>query len=279
MNFKAIIKKNRFFRFIFNKWRKTGLSIHKTIIYNLISLPFRDAIKFPIWIYQDTQIEHIGNIKIDAPICTGMIRIGKKHFFRNSKTTFINNGTIRFYGYCTIMGGCTIHVLGNNSILILGKEVMIGENSKVLIGPNIEIGDYTRIAFESLLMSADFHYLINITTRQIKRNMGPIIIGKYNWIGNNSIIKKGTITPDYCIVSNNTMLTKDYSDYGTYTLISGIPGRVKDNKYRRIYNNIYSSNIDNYFKEHNVNDIMIPIKYDDPYYEWLCKEDTNVHIH
>lgn len=279
MSIITIIKRNPIIRFIFNKWRGTSISIHKTLIYNFIAFPIKDAIKLPIWIYQNTKIEHIGKVKINAPLKSGMIRFGKRQFFRNTKTNIINNGTMVFNGNCTILGGCTIHVLGVNCKLIIGKEVMIGENSKILVGPDIKIGDFTRIAFDCLLISANFHYLINISNGEIKKQMAPINIGKYNWIGNNSTIKKGTVTPDFCIVSNNTMLNKDYTVYGIYSLISGIPGRVNNQKLRRIYNDKHSNDIDNYFDKHTVTSIIVPSQSNDPYFDWLCKGEINVHIH
>lgn len=279
MNVKSFISKNPLFKYIFNKWRGTSVSIYKTIIYNFIAFPIKDAIKLPIWIYQGTRIEHIGKIKINAPLKSGMIRFGKRHFFRNTQTCIINNGTMIFNGNCTILGGSIIHVLGVSCKLTIGQEVMIGENTKILVGPDIIIGNYTRLAFNCLVMSADFHYLINISTGEIKKNMAPIDIGDYNWIGNNSIIKKGTITPDFCIVSNNTMLNQDYSKCGIYSFIAGIPGKVCDKKFRRIYNDKHINNIDSYFEKNTDTSIIVPLQDNDPYYEWLCKGKINVHIH
>lgn len=279
MNFKSLFNKNPICRFIFNKWRGTEISLHKTFIYNFIAFPFKDAIKFPLWIYQNTKIEHIGKIEIIVPIKPGMIRIGKRVFFRNIQTTIINNGTIVFEGNCSILGGTNLYVLKNKSKVYFGKDVMIGEKNTIIADENIEIGDYTRIAFNSLIMNTDAHYLINLNNGIIKNCKAPIIIGNYNWIGNNTTIKKGTITPDYCIVSSNSMLMRDYSKYEKYSLITGKPGVVKETKFRRIYNDIQSSFLDNYFDTHNTTEITIPKQEDDQYYNWLCNEDINVHSH
>ncbi len=279
MKIKSLIRNLSFFKFLFNRWRRTGISYHKTLFVNLSAFNIKTALKFPIWIYQDTKIEHIGHIKINAPIESGMIRIGKRHFFRQSPTSIINIGTMSFDGNCTILGGTTVHVLGENSILHFGKEVLIGENSKLLIGPKVEIGDYTRIAFGGLIMSADFHYVINTNTGVVTRSLAPIKIGKFNWIGNNSIIKKGTITPDYCIVSNSSMLTKDYSDQPLYTLICGIPGKVKGYGYRRIYNEKSDKELNDFFDgTYNIS-TKIPLVSQDPEYNWFCNEDIHIHKH
>jgi acetyltransferase-like isoleucine patch superfamily enzyme len=270
MKIRSLTRNISLFRSLFNKWRGMGISYHKTLLFNFSAFNISTALKFPVWIYQGTKVEHTGIIKINAPISNGMIRIGKRQFFRQTPTCIINIGTMEFDGNCTILGGTTIHVLGEKSNIHFGKEVMIGENSKMLIGPKVEIGDYTRIAFGCLIMSADFHYIINTTTGLVSRSLAPIKIGKYNWIGNNSVIKKGTITPDYCIVSNGSMLTKDYSDQPLYSLIIGTPGKVKGSGYRRVYNDQSDKELNNYFDGTNNIHKIIPKRPEDPNYDWFC---------
>lgn len=279
MNIRSLLRKNCFFVFLFNRWRGTGISYHKTLFFNLSAFDLRTALKFPVWVYQGTKIEHIGHIKIKAQINSGMIRIGKRHFFRTSTTSIINIGTMEFNGNCTILGGTTIHILGENSNLNFGKEVMIGENSTFLVGPQVEIGNYTRIAFGSLIMSADFHYVINTSTGMVSRSLAPIRLGQYNWIGNNTIIKKGTITPDYCIVSNGSMLTKDYSNLPLYSLLAGVPANIKGSGYRRVYNQDSNRELNRFFEGTDHIKTMIPLNTQDPDYNWFCNEEIQVHLH
>lgn len=279
MKLKQIARKISIFKYIFNKWRGTSISLHKTLFFNFSAFDFSTALKTPVWIYQKTKLEHVGKIKINGPIKSGMIRIGKRQFFRNSVTSIINVGTMEFEGNCVILGGSTIHVLGENSIIHFGKEVLIGENSKILVGPRIDIGDFSRIAFGSLIMSADFHYVINITTGKVSRSMAPIQIGKYNWLGNNVVVKKGTKTPDYCIISNGSMLTKDYSNEPLYTFIAGVPGKVKGNGFRRVYNDKYNAELDILFDSLDSKDTYIPFNSSDPDYNWFCNDDIHVLSH
>ena len=279
MSIRLIARKLFLFKFIFNRWRGMGISYHKTLLFNLSAFKFPTALKFPIWIYQGTKVEHVGKIIIKAPISNGMIRIGKRQFFRQTPTNIINIGTMEFNGNCTILGGTTIHVLGEKSKITLGKQVMIGENAKILVGPTINIGDYSRIAFGCLIMSADFHYVINTKTGIVLRSLAPIEIGKYNWIGNSSIIKKGTKTPDYCIVSNGSMLTKDYSAQPPYSLIIGTPGKVKGCGYRRVYNDKSNDELNAFFDGTQNTQKVIPLKPEDPDYNWFCNGEINVHLH
>ena len=279
MRFGRIIRRIHLFRFIFDKWRGTAISVHKTLLVNFLLFRIKDALKLPIWVYQGTRIEHIGKVQINAPLHSGMIRFGRRKFFRSGKTVIINNGVITFQGNCTIMGGTTVHVLGTNCQMQFGRDVMIGENVKILVGPDISIGDFTRIAFGCVLMSADFHYVLNTSNGKVHRSMAPIVIGKYNWIGNNCSIKKGVVTSDYCIVSNNSLLLKDYSTDLPYPFIAGVPGKIKGYGLRRIYNDKSSKELDLFFENDGGDSMTIPLKEDDPDFNWYCNGKINVHLH
>lgn len=277
MRIRKIARRFIVFKWMFNRWRGTGISLYKTFFFNISAFDIRTALKFPVWIYQGTKIEHVGIIILNAPICSGMVRIGKRQFFRNSITSIINIGTMVFDGNCTILGGTIIHVLGEKSLIHFGKENMIGENSQILVGSRIDIGDFSRIAFGTLIVSADFHYVINVTTGNVTRSFAPIKIGRYNWIGNNSVIKKGTVTPDYCIVSNGSMLSKDFSNEPLYTLIVGVPGRVKGYGYRRIYNDKSNAELDEFFNISDSDHKQITLDPLDLSYNWFC--DGEIHVH
>ena len=279
MRFGRIIRRIHLFRFIFDKWRGTAISVHKTLLVNFLLFRIKDALKLPIWVYQGTRIEHIGKVQINAPLHSGMIRFGRRKLFRSGKTVIINNGVITFQGNCTIMGGTTVHVLGTNCQMRFGRDVMIGENVKILVGPDISIGDFTRIAFGCVLMSADFHYVLNTSNGKVHRSMAPIVIGKYNWIGNNCSIKKGVVTSDYCIVSNNSLLLKDYSTDLPYPFIAGVPGKIKGYGLRRIYNDKSSKELDSFFENDGGDSMTIPLKEDDPDFNWYCNGKINVHLH
>lgn len=104
MLLRKLLRKVVLSKFIFDKWRATSIPLPKTLWFNLLSFPLKDALKFPLWIYQGTKIEHICKIKLNTLLHTGMIRIGKRQFFRQTPTIIINVGTIEFDGDCSILG-------------------------------------------------------------------------------------------------------------------------------------------------------------------------------
>ena len=251
-----------------------GVSPLKTLYFNLVAFRVGDALKFPVWIYQGVKIEEVGKIKISTSISSGIVRIGQPMFYRGTKTTFINRGTIVFDGNCKIMMGSTIHVLTPSATLILGREVMICELVKILCDTTINIGDFTRIAYGSTVIDSEFHYVLNIENGEVNAKRKPITIGKFNWIGNSSIIKKGVRTPDYCIVSNGSMLIKDYSELPLYSLLMGAPAKLRGSGFRRVYNDGNDHKLDEYFKE-NLNKYSIG----DINHEQFCSGVIHVHDH
>lgn len=229
--------------------RSQKVNILKTLILNLRALPFKQAIKFPIFIYSDTKIISIGKIFIESDnIHRGMIRIGKRNFFAGFKTQFINSGEIHFKGKFLVETGTCIN---NTGTMVLGKESRFCERCNILIINKLSIGDSTRIAFETVIMDTDFHTIVNTNKGIAKKSYGEIKIGSYNWIGNRSMIKKGTITDDYTIVSSLSMLNKDYRGEEKYPLIAGCPAKVISYGWRRIYNDGNNKIINSFFRSTN----------------------------
>lgn len=100
------------------------------------------------------------------------------------------------------------------------------------------IGKYARIAFDSQFMDSDFHYMLNIEDGTVKNCTSFIEIGAYNWIGNRTTVKKGTVTPDYTIVAApNAMLSKDYTKIcSPFPILAGCPAKQIASGYRRVFN-------------------------------------------
>lgn len=232
-----------------NRVQYNRLSLFKTLYFNLKSLPFKQAIKLPIFIYHKTSIYNIGKIEIKTQnIFQGMIQWGKLDYKSSGKGKFSNYGTIEFLGPVFVGGGS---ILDNIGTISFKGDIQIGEGTIMLIRDYLEIGQYSRIGFLSFLMDSDDHFTVNIENGKVARNKAPIIIGKYNWIANKTVIKKNTRTPDYTIVASaNTLLSKDYSENGSYCVLGGVPAKVIARGIRRIYNYKAEAELSSYFLTH-----------------------------
>ncbi len=208
----------------------------KTLYVNFRCLPFRQAINFPITIRGKFNIHSLGRIVIDSKcVHCGMIKFGGFNNKSARPTRIVSSGTIIFRGYAAIWEGVLLE-LGNESVLDLGNDVLLGENVNIMLRKGCKIGDYARIAFDSQIMDSDFHYMLNLENNEIRNCTAPVVIGNYNWIGNRTTIKKGTMTPDYTIVAApNALLSKDYRGGVECPVLGGCPAKVIGSGRRRIY--------------------------------------------
>ena len=225
------------------------LNLWKTIYVNFKTQSVKDAYRLPILVYGRLKIDSLGVILINCPLKIGIIRIGNVNMKSNTVTRLNSHGCIIFNGQCEIWGGVYCE-LAPKAKLEIGKHVLIGENVRFLLRNRCLIGNYARIAYDSQFLDTDFHYLINIETGQIKNNPSEIIIGNYNWIGNKTTIKKGTITSDYTIVAApNALLTKDYTNITSESpVLGGAPAKEIAHGVRRIFNVKSQLFLDNYFR-------------------------------
>lgn len=246
--------------FIGLKIRDRPLNIYKTIIFNIHILGIKGLYCWPIYIYKNVNVYKIGNIKINCKYKNGLIKIGNNDFKSNGKTKFYNNGKIIIDGPI-IIGGATI--IENIGTIHFKGYNFIGDGSHYIIRNKLEIGKHSRIGFQSFCMDSNDHYTINTKSKLASRYTNPIIIGDFNWFGNRTYIKKGTITPDYLIVaSSNTQLVKDYSELPPYSVLGGSPAKIIASGIRRIYdieietmlNDFFEKNLDKDSYKFEIND-------------------------
>lgn len=226
------------------------LNVWKTLYVNFRAFGIKDALKFPILIYGPFKIYALGTIKLDIPtIRRGIIRIGRTNIKTYTKTKINNRGTIVFRGACHIWGGAYLE-LGRHATLELGAHTLLGENVRILLQEYCRIGPYARIAFDTLFMDSDFHYMVHVDSGEIRNCHAPIIIGACNWIGNKTTVKKGTVTPDYTIVAApNAMLNKDYTAItSAYPILGGSPAKEIAHGWRRIFSNSAQNDLTEFFQ-------------------------------
>ena len=144
-------------------------------------------------------------------------------------------------------GGTVFRIIGH---LILSNNSYIGSKSVVACNKRITIGSCSRIAFGSILMDTDHHFLLY--DGKVRPKEGEIKIGDYCWIGNNTTISKGCILPNNTIVAAKSLVSKNYTDEGENCLLAGSPAKVKRTGITRLYNRELEDTIQKYF-DSNVN--------------------------
>lgn len=232
------------------------LSFFKTVYFNFRVLPFRQAMKLPIFIYGNVSFYWLkGTVCFEnCNIRKGMVKLGRNSEFFNGvdNSAFIllgNNAKLIFEGPCSIGNNYSIRV-ADGAVLRFGEYTFMGSAIKFICINSISIGKYSRIAYESQLVDSNFHYTYSVADRKISTKESPIIIGAFNWIGNKSSISKGVVTKDYTIVCSNSLLNKNYSKIdGDNQTLGGQPAKLLTTGVKRLFSVNIESYMNSYFKE------------------------------
>lgn len=232
--------------------RNERYNFFKSLYVNLCLMPLRDALKLPILIYgKCTLYELGGRVRFNVPIKKGLLKIGQMDPVRSyySKSFLSIRGELVVGANVTLRRGINIQIL-KDACVQLDDYVSFGDNCTIICRNNIHIGYGTGIGNNTTFMDNDFHFIINTETKRIKNNTKSITIGKYNWIGGNCIIKKGSKTPNGTIIAGPySMISKDYTEIiPEFSIIAGQPAILLRTNYRRIKNNNIESKLWEVFK-------------------------------
>lgn len=192
----------------------------KTLYFNLKYLPFKQAIKLPVLVSRQVYLrETSGRVVIDGPIRPGLIQLGYGDvgiFDRyRSRTIWQVAGTVVFQGYCNIGHGSKISV-HKDGRLIFGENFVIGAESTIVVTEEVRFGRDTMLSWDVLIMDTDFHQIKGPTGKVINEP-SPVVIGDKVWIGCRTLILKGTVIPDHCVIgANSTVAGKLEKSNGVY---------------------------------------------------------------
>lgn len=208
----------------------------KTLFFNFYHLPFKQAIKFPIWLYKAKLYDCFrGKVVIDSKeIRPEMIRLGFMggHMYPNNGIQIWNKGELIFHGRC---------VIGNNSSIITGKEgklefgddFIASVSARIMAYIGIRFGQHTSVGFDVMLMDTNFHPLFDTEKKRFKRAYGKIDIGDYNWFGSQCLVMPGVKTPERCIFGARSVVTRG-CQFESYCVHGGSPLRVLSRNVMRI---------------------------------------------
>jgi acetyltransferase-like isoleucine patch superfamily enzyme len=112
----------------------------------------------------------------------------------------------------------TVH---EDASIHLGANVFMNFDVRVLCNESIEIGAYTAIGWETLIMDSNAHNLW--VQGQPRPLTAPIVIGNAVWIGARSTILKGVTIGDGAVIAAASVVV---SDIPSRCLAAGNPARV-----------------------------------------------------
>ena len=194
----------------------------KTFYINFRALPFKDAVKLPLLIFQRTGICSLkGRITVSGPVKFGMIKIGRCEVShkRYAHTVLHIDGTVHFSGKASLGSGSAL-IVSRGGELCMGKEFRITADTAIICEKSITIGEGFLSSWENLIMDSDRHNIFN-KEGELLNPPRPITIGNHVWLGCRTTVLKGTVIPDNCIAAAGSVLTGTFHEPGAIIGSSG----------------------------------------------------------
>lgn len=205
------------------------ISIPKSFWVSAHFFSLKEAIKLPILVRYNTKVQSLkGKVKINSGgVKTAMLKIGfggvgiydKKY----SRTIITIKGTVVLNGKVNLGHGSVLSVQ-ENAVVTFGSNFSNTAEGKIVCKKSITIGNNVSTSWETLIMDTDWHHTYNTLNGEIFPDTKEIVIGNNVWICMRSVILKGSVIPNGCIVGANTLCSKQFTDENQ--LIVGNPARV-----------------------------------------------------
>ena len=213
---------------LFKVVKELGLrSFWKTIRFNIHYFGLKKGCRLPVFVSKNVHFNAMqGEIILDSTN-TGHIRIGfgdvgifdKKY----SRTiVLISKGSkVVFKGSCDIGHGSKISIQ-RGAELILGNYFCITAESTIVCSKKISFGDWVLISWGVQIMDTDFH---KIYEDGVRLNVDDgVSIGDNVWINSRSMLLKGCVIPNGCVVGAMSVCNKRYENDNS--VIAGVPAKV-----------------------------------------------------
>lgn len=141
------------------------LSLPMTLYVNFRCLPFRTALKLPLFVGYRTRIDQLSkNITFGCEPSTFMVRIGwggtaGRETGKRNYLHLNENASIRFNGRCTMSSGVSLILdLGK---LEIGENFYCNKNCTISCNDHIVIGDGVLFGWNVELLDSDNHQVIH----------------------------------------------------------------------------------------------------------------------
>lgn len=205
------------------------LSIPITLYVNFRCLPFKTALRLPIFVGYRTRIEKLSrNIFFVGEPRTFMVRIGwggtegretgkKNHILLNE------NATLIFHGRCTMSSG--VSLILDLGTLEIGENFFCNKNCTFSCNDQITIGDDVLFGWNIEMLDSDNHIVIH-KNKKNNNGSGPITIGNHVWVAAYSHILKNSYIPDGSIVAYHSLVTGKFER--EKLLLGGCPAKIME---------------------------------------------------
>lgn len=213
-----------------NKKVEKILSVPKSFWVSLHFFRLKDALKLPFFVRYNCVLKNLsGDIKINS----GGVKTAMFHFGFNNVGIFDKKyersildiqGRVEINGKVDFGHGSRL-VVCTDGMLSLGKNFVNTAKGTIVCTKHITIGENMLMSWDTLIMDTDWHSVQDTITGTIYPSAKEIIIGNGVWMGMRSVILKGAIVADGCVIAANALCCHKYIEPNC--LLAGVPAEVK----------------------------------------------------
>lgn len=204
-----------------------------SLYFNMKVFPMKTALKLPVFVKYNIRCRGLrkGVIKINAPVSTGMIKIGAADgpegiVTGKEKCSIIlgQSGQIIFDGTANLSNGTTIRCDGSG-IVRFGNKFTCNANCLFASNTEIVFGEDCMLGWNVSVRDSDGHKLFNLDQPGVRANNDVgINIGDHVWLSSYSDVLKGAKVSNNSVIGYRACVTKRFEE--SNCVIAGIPGKI-----------------------------------------------------
>lgn len=209
------------------KW-KIFKAIPSTLFFNLRYMPFREAVKLPVWIASNVRVKSMWRGGLVLGECRpGIVRIGFHEadgvdcYGGNTVLCIRRGGKWIVEKDVHVGHGAIVHV-NEGGCLEVGSNFAVSGTTSIICSNKIVIGEDVQFSWNSLVMDSDAHKVYGVDGVLSSTN-GEISIGDKVWIAANVTILKNSSIGNNCIIASNSLVNRSIKENDC--LIAGVPAK------------------------------------------------------
>ena len=207
------------------------LSIPKSFYVSMHYFPLRHAVKLPVLVRHNVKLLSVGGriiLSDSVKPRTGILSFGfgRVGVFdkRYERSIWEVNGTIEIERMVIFGQGARLSV-GSKAVLVLGDNFVNTATMSLVCQGRIAFGRNVTVGWDTLVMDTDWHPVLDIESDRIGQVQKDIFIGDDVWLCTRSIVLKGSVIPDGCIVGANALVSNVFDKKNS--LIAGNPAEIR----------------------------------------------------
>ena len=211
-----------------NRRIESLLSYPKSLYVCLRLLPLHQALRLPIKVRHNVKLQSLkGRVILPDNYHKAMIQFGFQyvgtHDYVDNRCVLEIDGTLEFEGQASFGSGCQLCV-GSAGHLKLGHNFLNTCSGHIVATGNMTIGSGFLMAWNALVLDTDFHTIVDLIAQKERPIQKDIVIGNNVWLCARSIVTKGTVIGDGCVIGTNAVVSGDFAKANC--IIAGSPATI-----------------------------------------------------